>query len=39
MLKIIMWLFMPSDSPAKAIYSPFKPFKQGEEYQGSKEIK
>jgi hypothetical protein len=39
MVKLIMWLFMPSDSPNKAIYSPFKPLKQGEVYQGSKEIK
>jgi hypothetical protein len=39
MLKLIMWLFMPSDSPVKAVYSPFKPLKQGEVYQGSKETK
>jgi hypothetical protein len=39
MVKLIMWLFMPSDSPTKAIYSPFKALKQGEVYQGSEETK
>lgn len=39
MVKLIMWLFMPSDSPAKAFYSPFKALKQGDVYQGNKEIK
>ena len=39
MVKLILWLFMPSNSPNKAIYSPFKALKQGEAYQGSKETK
>jgi hypothetical protein len=39
MVKLIMWLFMPSDSPKNSVYSPFKPLKQGEVYQGSKETK
>jgi hypothetical protein len=39
MVKLIMWLFMPSDSPKNSVYSPFKPLKQGQEYQGSKETK
>jgi hypothetical protein len=39
MVKLIMWLFMPSDNPTKAVYSPFKALKQDEAYQGSKETK
>jgi hypothetical protein len=33
MVKLIMWLFMPSDSPNKAIYSPFKALKQGDKHE------
>jgi hypothetical protein len=39
MVKLIMWLFMPSDSPKDSVFSPFKPLKQGEVYQGSEETK
>ena len=39
MVKFIMWLFMPSDSPKDSVFSPFKALKQGQAYQGSKETK